>query len=203
MSKSQTQPTLSLPSRAIGAVAKWASTDPNRTHLHMVLFGVSEYVATDGHRMVIAPYRDDENQPRKYAGRPFGVDALHLLGALSARRAITGNESGDLALTPDGDGRVSIVILPGVKMSVPDRNPADYPPYERVIPSESPNSDTPVGRIFNPRFMAALAEVNDATVVGRETPGIKITAWDSSLLGPVMFENAAGVRFILMPMRAP
>lgn len=201
MSKSQAQPTLSLPGRAIGAVAKWASTDPTRAHLHMVLFGVSEYVATDGHRMVIAPYRDDENQPRKYAGRSFGVDAPHLLAALAARRAITGTESGDLALTPDGDGHVSIVIHPGVRMLVVERDAHSYPPYGQVIP-QGPRTDGPEGRIFNPRFMAGIAEVTEATIPSMtQAPGVKITAWDDSLLGPVMFENATGVKFILMPMR--
>lgn len=190
MAKKPPQPTITVSARAIAAVAKWAHDD-TKPWIHMVLFTAGEYVATDGHRMIVAPV--------DYAGKPFGVDAPHLTAAVEAQRALTGSDRRDLLIEPTDDGRVRIGLDASVSLLVPFRDPSLYPPYQKVIPTDK-ETDIPEGYALDPRYLAAVAEVNEATC-STTCHGVKITAWSKDRLGPMAFENDTGVRFAIMPVR--
>lgn len=184
------QPKITVSARAIAAVAKWAHDD-TKPWIHMVLFTAGEYVATDGHRMVVVP--------TDYAGEPFGIDAKHLTAAVEAQRALIGSVHRDLVLEPTGDGRVRIGLDASVSLLVPFRDPSLYPPYQKAIPTEK-ETDSPEGYALDPRYLAAIAEVNEATCEPT-CRGARVTAWSKDRLGPMVFENDAGVQFVIMPVK--
>jgi hypothetical protein len=189
-----------IPARAIAAVAKWASKDSRRPHIQMVLFAESEYVATDGHRMVIAPY-EVPSGGSPYGGKPFGVDAAHLLAAVAAKQVLPRDEM-NLAIVPSENGGQLKIWLDGRRVGpallVPECDPTSYPPYRKVIPSKPDDgTDSPEGYGLDMHYLAAIAEVNEAT----GCRGAKVTAWSKDQLGPIALVNEAGVKFAIMPMR--
>lgn len=192
---------LVVSSKAIAAVAKWAGQhDDHREHLRMVLFAKGEYVACDGSRLVIVPV--------KYDGPSFGVSARHLAAAVAAQECLNRNAR-DLRIWVDrtAPGMRVVINLDGyytsktVDLEAPYCDPSVYPPYEVVIPTGT-GPTGPVGYALDPQYMAAIAEVNIATVDTSHPPGVRVVAWGGPL-DPIMFENMNGVRFVIMPMRIP
>jgi hypothetical protein len=192
---------ITLKSKVLAAVARWAYPEFDRMHLHMVLFADGEYVACDGHRLVRVPY--------EYDGEPFGVDRSHLLAAIAAQEAshVDAYDDEDGPRVPRlndklsiecKDGRVHLTIANGVTMIVPRRDPAMYPPYDKVTP-RSPGHVPPDGYHFNPRYLADMDVVNSAITGGRNSY-VKVAAW-SDRHSAVLFEGAEGTRFVIMPAR--
>ncbi len=196
-------PFLSLSAQAVAAVAKWASPDPTRPHIQMVLFARDEYVACDGHRLVIVPYDKDLQTPA--TPPPFGVDAAHLLAAVAAKRAMTTNGHGhNIAIEPGGAGGQVKIWLDGTRVGpallVPARSADSYPPYKQVMPAGPEEGCSPDGYGLDPRYLAAIVEVNEATCP-HSNHGVKIIAWTRDRLGPMAFRNESGVLFAIMPVR--
>lgn len=182
---------ISIPTAAIGAIAKWAGTDETRTHLHQVLFTKDVVVAVDGHRMVIAPCET--------YGQTIGINRQHLLTAVTVRKAIPIEgpsvitiEDHDKGYARIGFGSSSMYIV------VKKADHTQFPPYEVVIPKHNPKAEHPNGYAFDPRYLADIAEVNAATCDGRD--GVRVVAWGNKT-DAMLFENAAGVRFVVMPIR--
>lgn len=190
---------LIVSSKAIAAVAKWAGQDDDREHLRMVLFAKGEYVACDGSRLVIVPV--------EYDGPSFGVSARHLAAAVAAHEGFN-RSARDLRIWVDrtAPGIRVVINLDGystsktVDLQVPYCDPSVYPPYEVIIPKGT--GPSLVGYALDPQYMAAIAEVNRATVDTSHPPGVRVVAWGGPL-DPIMFENMNGVRFVIMPMRIP
>jgi hypothetical protein len=197
------------------AIAKWASSDKERTHLNMVVFRNEECIACDGHRMVRVPCPTN--------GAAFGVHHQHIATAAAAQRAGAYDGDRSLVLVPHPTAKpwpniaiwVGPVDVPGsVRLMVPLRDLAEYPSHasiEKLLQRCEPGSGSIAGHAFNPRFLADLEEVHAATIDGwidgwgdgRDREAVTIESWAATGVEPVVFRNARGVRFLVMPMRSP
>jgi hypothetical protein len=192
---------ISVPTNVLEAVAKWTGTDEGRPHLHQVLFTKGTMVAVDGHRMVIAPCET--------FGLTIGVDRDHLLAAVAAQRAMKADRPHLITIErrpTDPSGIVRLGIGPrGVHLVVTAADADKFPPYEQVVrdSERAESSESPAGHGFNPSYLTAIAEVDAATCDASDTlnRGVKVTAWSKDRLGAMVFENMAGVKFLIMPMR--
>lgn len=198
---------ISVPTNVLEAVARWAGTDESRRHLHQVLFTKGAMVAVDGHRMVIVPCET--------FGMTIGVDRQYLLAAVAAQRMLKAPReitiapvAIDSALKSFSPSLVQIAVSPPVvRFLVPSADTDKFPPYEQVVrdSEKAEHSGSPVGYGFDPKYMAAIAEVDaatcDANDIGLGNRGIKLTAWSTDRLGAMVFVNQAGVKFLIMPMR--
>lgn len=183
---------ITIPTRELAAVAKWAHEDPGKTSINTLLFARGEYVATDGHRLVRVPCETN--------GLAFAVDRSHLLAACAAQGAI--RDMDQITLEPDGKAHVKLGIAFGVSLLVPFRDPAAHPEIESIEQVMPTKKDLPSldGYILDPRYLAAIAEVNAANAPN-STRGVKVVAWSGDRLGAMLLENCNGVRFVVMPMR--
>jgi hypothetical protein len=199
-------PVISVSTGVLAAVAKWANPDEVRLHLRLVVFRDRELIATDGHRLVRVPCETH--------GYTFGVDRAHLLAAASAQRELGVARPHVIEISPDEPGRIQLRLTGpyalttrrDVRMTVPAGRVDDYPPIEQVMPTPS-KGVSPQGYVMDPRYLAAIEEVTAAMhpEAGR---GVTLAAWCApdaagDLLGPMLFTNAGGARFVIMPMRAP
>lgn len=177
------------------AVAKWASLDDERRHLRQVMFGARECVALDGHRMVAVPIRNDS--------KPFSVDPDHLLAAAAAQRCSSvGDKS--LIIGAHGDGiRINYRQTAGeATIFAPQANLAEFPKYERFLQPDARSSSPPDGYRLQPRYLAAIAEVEEAAGNLGENTGVRVVGWSTDGLGPMNFEGRTGIKYVVMPMRA-
>jgi len=181
--------TISIQTNLLAAVAKWAYPDTDKPHLSMVLFTLGEYVACDGHRLVRVPL--------DYSGPSFGVDRSHLLAAVAAQREMSVAIK-EIQIAADDAKVVLTVAPPSVILTVPKRDASAYPPYEQVMPQGKPDK-LPERYGFNPRYLDAIHEVDQASRPG-STNGVRIAAWGGSL-DSMMFTNTDGIRFVVMPVR--
>jgi len=193
-------PVISVPTNVLEAVAKWAGTDETRSHLHQVLFSKGVMVAVDGHRMVIVPCET--------FGLTIGVDRKYLLAAVAAQRVMKIDRPHIITIELTEDPMfVRLGLVPTSRKSgliVKAAESEKFPPYQQVVPdSEKHKPFTgPEGYGFDPRYIEAIAEVDAATCDASEVSrGVKITSWSPDRLGPMVFVNQAGVKFVLMPMR--
>jgi hypothetical protein len=178
---------ITIKTKLLAAIARWACPDTQRPRLNMVLFTKGEIVACDGCRLVRVPL--------EYDGEPFGVDRDHLLAAVAAQQ-IAG--SGWEIVIQRGTGyTVAIDIANGAILTVPLRDPANYAPYEKVMPKHD-GSSSPDGYGFNPKYLSAIDEVNRELDGGSD--GVRVTAWGTKL-DAMLFEGAMGSRYVIMPVR--
>lgn len=187
-------------SNQVAAVAKWASVDETRPHLQMVCFANDEYIATDGYRMVRVPCRTH--------GLAFGVDAMHLIAAVAAQKALCSLPaspfpSTELKMTRHLDGanyKVRVEIRSDTWLTVPERDSKSYPPVDRVAPKGKSGQAPPAVYSVNPAYYAAVAEVLADESLDL---GVDVTAWGDEL-DPLVLTSGRGIRFIIMPMdRSP
>lgn len=191
---------ISVSTKVLEAVAQWTSADKTRLHLHQVFFSKGAMVAADGHRMVIVPCET--------FGLTVGINRQYLLAAVAAQRSL-------------GDSRITIARVDTdpsllrlgldhsaakISVIVPAADTDKFPPYEQVVrDSERTRSESPAGYAINPRYLAAIAEVNEATCdadgIASSDRGVKVTAWSEDRLGAMVFVNQVGVKFLVMPMR--
>jgi hypothetical protein len=191
---------ISVSTDLLEAVAKWASQDDTRTHLQQVVFTKGTMVALDGHRMVIAPCET--------LGLTIGVNRQYLLAAIAAQQALKTDRSHIITIAPDGTRGVRLGFESAAHalsqvpyIVVPAADTTSYPPYEEVVKSNrAAESSSPDGYGLNPSYLADIAEVTNATCKPGQR-GVKIVAWSRDRLGAMVFENTAGVRFFVMPMR--
>lgn len=177
--------TIKISADTIAAVAKWASADHDRPHLRMVMFARGECVATDGHRLVIVPIT--------YDGPRFGVDRADLLAAVAVHRELRADL--DLEIALDGK-KAKITIGYHRVLTVPACDASAYPPYRMLVDGSGKGSKSIEGHSFNPAYMAGIDEINRTMPA---VAGVRITGWGDDKRDPVVFENTAGARFIIMP----
>lgn len=194
---------ISVPTNVLEAVAKWAGTDDTRSHLHQVHFTKGTMVAVDGHRMVIAPCET--------FGMTLGVDRQYLLAAVAAQRSLKIHSdiliapvAADPALKAFSPSLLRIIVdpsPPAIAFLVPAADTSKFPPYQTVVDANTKaESDSPDGYGLNPQYLADIAEVTSVTC-SPGMRGIKVIAWSKDRLGAMVFENTAGVKFLIMPMR--
>lgn len=188
---------ITVPTNEIAAVTKWAASSDERPHLTLVVWRNGEYVACDGQRLVRVPCGTGT--------LAFGVARRYLLAAVAAQRDLRPSGERELKLIPNGE-TIEIDIGDGLKMTVPAGNLRDYPTAETLDKvSRATKSPSPNGYVMDPRLLAEVQEVNNATVDHPER-GIRILSWGGAddkgqRLEAMTMENAAGVRFVIMPMR--
>lgn len=186
----------------LAAVAKWASTDESLSHLGLIVFRKNEIIACDGHRLIRVQFRTQ--------GLEFAVQRSHLLAAVAAQRELPGitlrddenNKAIEVSLSENGRIRLS---LGPVALVVPGGDLSTYPPIEQVMPEPREGQPpSPDGYVFNPRYLAALDEVNRA--MGCDGGGARCVVWSGPegshrIRGAMLLSNARGARFVIMPMR--
>ena len=194
---------ISVPTNVLESVARWTGTDETRPHLHQVFFSKGVMVAVDGHRMVIAPCET--------FGLTLGVARGYLLAAVAAQRAMKDGQ--EITLAPvDVDPSLKVFSPSLIRLGLDSRRPeigllvpaADaraFPSYEDVVKiSSKQESDGPEGYGLDPNYLADIAEVTNQTC-DPGMRGVKVVAWSKDRLGAMVFENTAGVKFLIMPMR--
>jgi hypothetical protein len=187
--------TISTP--VLAAIIKWSYQESDRPHLRTVLFENGRAIATDGHRLVVLPIKTNSHR--------LLVDSQHLAAAIAAQRdlKVTRAER-EIGIEPSGPN-VTLTIDKGISVTVPARNPESFPPWSQVIPKVDQDAKAPHGYILDPRYLAAIAEVNTALAPHAQR-GVRVVAWsptdeDGQQLGAMLFEGYEGVRFVVMPMR--
>lgn len=180
---------ITVRTKLLVAVAKWAAeADDSRTHLRAVLFAKQEIIACDGHRLVRVPVAFNN-------GPAFGVDRNHIMAAAAAQRETVGRE-----LTLESDGKsVTIGIAPNISMLVPLRDAGKFPPVDKVMPKGPGGALVSYG--FDPRYLAAIAEVQEAAGAGPESHGVRVTGWSDDALGAMLFDGFDCIRYVIMPTR--
>jgi hypothetical protein len=193
---------ISVPTNLLEAVAKWAGTDETRPHLHQVLFTQGTMVAVDGHRLIVAPCET--------FGMTVGVDRSYLLAAVAAQRAMKVDPPHVITIEPALDGTypryVRLGFMPNsfkIGMIVMAADDSSCPPYKQVMRDSAVRpAGGPDGYGFDPRYLAAIAEVDAATTAaGLGRNGVEVVSWSEDRLGAMTFRSQAGVTFLVMPMR--
>jgi hypothetical protein len=200
MTSKPNKPVISVATAVIGAVAKWAGTDETRSHLQMVLFTKGTMVAVDGHRMVIVPCET--------FGLTIGVNRDCLLAAVAAQGVLESvNRHITIEPNPLNPSFVTIGISQhhGLHMIAKAADTTAFPNYNQVVKANSQSGTMSLeGYRLNPRYLADIVEVHAATAIGQEhVHGVRVVAWSDDHLGPMVFENGMGVKFLIMPMRPP
>lgn len=196
--------TITVPSEEIAAVAGWSYTEKDRPHLRVVAFQHACYTAVDGHRLVSVPIAT--------FGARFGVTREAVFAAVAAQRALGCGT--DLALTPvtsvvrGVSSKVRIDLGLGNVLEVPLDDLTRFPDTKPVDGSQSCEGTVPpAGYHVDPRYLADMALVHGANCRGRPgtgdtlSLGVKLVSWEAGKLGPLVFKNANGVRFVIMPIR--
>jgi hypothetical protein len=212
--------TITVPTRLLAAVTKWAHRDAERP-TGCVAFrpgtpGTGSIVATDGYRLVVVPWLIPGD-------RPFGVERAHLLAAIAAQDSYDDDEC---SFGPDGERRIDIgpnasvvdvIIIKhsaakhNVVVRVPLRVLDKYPAIDQVFRPVSNHEQTPTpdGYLLDARFLAAVEEVNTASLRWSTAAknGVRVVQWgrvDPDGSRPaVILQNIHGVKFAIMPLREP
>ena len=206
---------IKISTSVIAAVAQWASAqDHEKPYFELVVFSHGEIIAADGHRAVVLQHDTD--------GLTFGLHRSHLLAAVAAQDAIERDgqdppiahdvqcDDDDAVLTSSPRGirglefsrngpNMVITIAEGVAMRVPTGDISRFPDVGELL-NGKPETPSPGGHVFNPRYLAAIGDVHRAMGGGED--GVKCVAWEAGRLGCVRFENRLGATFVVMPMRA-
>lgn len=181
------------------AVSRWAAPHgDNRPHISVVLFKGNEMVAVDGHRLVRVPVACN--------GLTIAVDREHIAAAAAAQafcrdgmyRDEDWGGSSAVEIT-QAKGRVSISVG-RIAVTAPAGDPTTFPPIDQVMPKERPES-RPDGYGFNPKYLAAIDDVETAAGAAPGQRGVKITGWSADGFGPMLFEGYMGIRYVVMPVR--
>lgn len=77
---------------------------------------------------------------------------------------------------------------------------SSYPPYDQVMPKGRPDS-SPDGYGFDPKYLAAIHDVQVAAGADVGCQGVKITGWSADRVGAMLFEGHMGIRYVVMPVR--
>ena len=187
--------------KLLAAVAKWAYQGDDRPHLQVVRFADAEMVACDRHRLVRVPLEMPEGV--RFGLRPRDIAAL----AAAQHELSKSRHRGELQISEVKNGRAIVdlesELAGGITMNVKTADVSGYPPIEQVMP-KSCETDEPPGFCFDPKFLAAINEVNLAAGAF-QSRGVRCAAWskidENGLCGPTLFTGDAGIRFVVMPMR--
>jgi hypothetical protein len=184
---------ITISTKLLAAVSKWAYSSDDRPHLSVVLFRDDEMVATDGHRLVRVPVASN--------GLTLAVDREHISAAVAAqacskRDAAQDPKYGGSAVEITKPDKRIVIKLGRIAIAGPAGDPLMYPPFNQVMPKGQNGS--PDGRVFNPAYLAAIDEVRQAS--GGGSHGVRIVAWGGEI-DAALFESYGGIRYVIMPMR--
>ncbi len=195
----------SVRTQLLAAIAKWSHQSEERPHLARVLFDGRQIVATDGHRLVVAPFETNH--------APFTIDRLDIAVLAAAQREITKSVRAELVFVKVSDGRAVIDLdaaaMGGVTghdrrlLTVRTHDAKDFPAWEVLFDGLKAESEAPPAYAFEPRYLAAIDEVLAATEFGaggQRTVLVKAWTGGEPFIGPMLFEGY-GVRFLIMPKR--
>lgn len=184
---------ITISTKLLAAVAKWAYSNDDRPHLSVVLFRDDEMVACDGHRLVRVPVASN--------GLTLAVQRRHVMAAVAAQACCKQDAPqdpeyyGSAVEITKPDKRI-VIRLGDLAIAGQAGDPSSYPPYGKVVPGGQDGD--PNGRVFNPTYLAAIDEVRQASGGGMH--GVRLVAWGSEL-DATLFESRGGIRYIIMPMR--
>lgn len=187
----------------------WCQPDgTERLHLQHVYFDRKNMVATDGHRMVIAPMPIASDKLD-----PFGLHRNDIAALVAFVRA---NARKDFLLEFDlqveGKLRKATTKVGSSSITLAMRE-VGYPPYEQVARHEVNKPPSPDGYTLDATYLAMVNGIVQAGEPknGSSGPGVRIVSWGApvpsypggpdGLLAPMIFETASGIRMIIMPMR--
>lgn len=179
------------------AVSRWSSVaSDNRPHLSVVLFRGNEMVACDGNRLVRVPVACND--------LTIAIDRDHIAAAAAAQAsckdsAPRDDEYGGRAVEISIDGKRAAINVGRFAVYGPLGDPSTYPPYDKVMPKERP-ARHPDGYGLDPRYMAAIQEVEDASGAAPGSRGVKVTGWSADGLGAMLFESFRNIRYVIMPV---
>lgn len=189
-----------MPVALLAAVAKFASADETRPNLNGVFVDKDEIVACDGHRLVrvdtrVGPFQGSSiDEAHASYLIPLEVVRAVCAGAKEIRakrvRITTVDPTVDRLL------RIEVRSAIGGRLFVVE-GPAGtlkYPPVDAIM-GETREGEPP-SITFNPRLIEDIAPVMDAC----DVRGLEIAGWGNEF-SPMQFA-AAGIRFVVMPMRS-
>lgn len=194
-------PLFSVRTRLLAEVAKWAHQGDERPNLARVLFDGKHMVATDGHRMIVAPCETGI--------APLTLDREDCALLAAAQREITNRaRDAELAFIGVAIGTVTVRLdarVPACTITLPTRDSDGFPPWEQLFKGLKAETPEPCEYLFEPRYLAAIDPVLEAV----DCHGtVRITAWSAvdprlgdHACGPMLFEGG-GIRFLIMPKRA-
>lgn len=179
------------------AVSRWASADNMRPQLHVVLFKGNEMVACDGHRLVRVPVSCN--------GLTIAIDRDLIAAAANAQAlcrdsAPRDGESGGCTIEITKNGKEAVLNLGRFVLRGPIDDPSSYPPIDSVMPKERPDR-SPDGYGFDPKYLAAIHDVEVAAGATAGCQIVKVTGWSADGLGGMLFEGHRGIRYVIMPGR--
>ncbi len=187
-----------MPVGLLGAIARFACTDPMRPNLNGVFVDKTEVVACDGHRLVRVDISTDPFEGSDWLSTD--IRSSYLIPLAVARAVVSAAKdvrvkrvrlscmSRDLRIELRRDDGV-LVLAVETRTQAPD-----YPPIDQIMISTQ--SGSPPSIMFDPRLLEDMAPVMDAC----DARGLKIVGWGDEL-SPMQFA-AKGIRFVVMPMRA-
>lgn len=179
------------------AVSKWASTDNTRPHLGVVLFKGNEMMACDGHRLVRVPVACNGLTVAFSRDMAAAAAAAQTFCKDTAPRD---NEYGGRAVEISlANGKVAINVGRFV-LTGPAGDVGAFPQVDRVMPDKRPEQH-PDGYGFDPKYLAAIDEVQAATGLSGGDRGVKVTGWSADGLGAMLFESFNRIRYVIMPVR--
>lgn len=179
------------------AASRWAYDRDDRPYLRVVLFKGEEMVACDGHRLVRVPVACN--------GLTVAIDRDLVAAAAAAQgfckeSAPRDKERSGRAVEISVDGKHAVLNVGRFSVRGPLGDPEAYPKYEQVMPKGRPERH-PDGYGFDPKFLAAIHEVQIAAGAKVGTQGVKVTGWSADGIGPMLFEGIDGIRYVVMPVR--
>lgn len=201
-----TQDKLTVSTDLLAAMAKWAYRNGDRPNISAVIAQDGELIATDGHRMVRAPLPASQPKMRLSIGRAY------ILAAAAAQSAMIPFEDLDaecervihIYQQSTQPGWI-ILDLGDIRMSV-SAGPIDkFPDVDKSMPKISA-STPPLGYVFNPAYLVAMAEIQEVLSRDGGNRGVRLAAWGEAEdrgtpTQAALFEGHGGVRYVIMPMR--
>lgn len=181
----------------LAAVASWTSDDQGLGHLRVVLFKNNKLVACDGHRLVQVPIACN--------GLTIAIDRDLVAAAAAAQSfckhtAHSDKDYGWRAVKISVDDKQAVFDVGKFTLRGPLGDPTTFPAYEGVIPTDRPERH-PDGYGFDPKYLAAIHEVQVAAGATKGMQGVKVTGWSADGLGAMLFEGHMGIRYVVMPVR--
>jgi hypothetical protein len=180
------------------AVSRWTATIGHINYLDRVVFKRGEMVACDGHRIVRVPVDCHDLEFTLHRDHIAAISAAQSCCKISA---LTHPDHGGRAIRITMDGRHAVVDLGAdIVMRFTTGDSALFPPYDQVMPKERAEG-APDGYGFDPKYLAAIHEVQVAAGAGPGMVGVRVTGWSSDGLGAMLFLGYMGIRYVIMPVR--
>ena len=191
---------ITIKTNLIAAIAKWAIAD---VRYDRVMFRAGRILATDGWRIVEVPHETE--------GHTWAVPAHALLAAAAAQRVLIANEDCDedcaelLRITDEGVPDSFTIGFRYTRGVLAERREFPHELHAKIVGTfDAAKTGKPAdGIVLNPRYLADVGEVLEATAEGNA--GVRIVGWSGyaspTSTGPIIMTSPTGARFAIMPMK--